>query len=123
MSLNCSWSVVILDVAAAIGTRLPPCLDLGAIKTPLPRPWQDYENVSRVFRHVLRPPSPSLDLNQRTVCFPIWIAHLRSLPARPICALPVTHLANSILGLTSQKLWYCSGTPQLHIRPNSLPMA
>lgn len=45
-SAEVSWAVVVLDVSWAIGTSLPPSIDIVRIRTPLPRPWQDYEDVS-----------------------------------------------------------------------------
>ncbi|WOO82972.1 Pestheic acid cluster transcriptional regulator 2 [Vanrija pseudolonga] len=36
------WSVALLDISAAVATGIPGDLDLDAIRTPFPRPWDTY---------------------------------------------------------------------------------
>ena len=45
VALTYSWSVYILDLAAAIGAQIDPCIDPLAVLTPLPVSWGSFENV------------------------------------------------------------------------------
>lgn len=38
------WAVYLLDLSAAISTRMPPSLDPSRVTTPLPRLWGDYSH-------------------------------------------------------------------------------
>lgn len=44
--LTRSWSVYIIDTAAAIATTFPANLHIADITTPIPQSWTAYETVS-----------------------------------------------------------------------------